>query len=164
MYGVNNSSVEQQAFLTPAAALSTILNNPAAGTYNIVCSSSSSCSPTTATGSASTVTVVSTSGSPYTMTGQTGFYWNNSSGAFTWQLNIPVANVQYCYANYPGKTSALTIKSTTGVYISYKGVIGTVTTGTLVSSGAAGDAICLVGIDSTHYAAMGAGYGTWTNN
>jgi hypothetical protein len=110
------------------------------------------------------VTVVSISGSPYTLAGLTGFYWNDSSAAFTWDLNAPVAGVQYCFGNYAGQTGVLTITSTSGVYIVYKGVNGTVSTGTLVSSGAAGDFICVVGVDSTHYAAAGAGYGTWTNN
>jgi hypothetical protein len=116
------------------------------------------------TKAAAPTTVISTSGSPYTLTGATGFYWNNTASTYNWVLNTPSAGVQYCFGNYTARTGALTITSTTSVYIVYKGANGTVTTGTLVSGGAAGDFICLVGVDSTHYAAAGAGYGTWTNN
>jgi hypothetical protein len=108
--------------------------------------------------------VVSTSGSPYSLAGATGFYWNNTASAFTWDLDAPTAGKQYCFGNYSARSGALTITSTTSVYIVYKGAAGTVTTGTLVSAGALGDFVCLVGVDSTHYMAAGAGLGAWTNN
>ena len=60
----------------------------------------------------------------------------------------------------PGRSGALTITTTTSVFITYKGTNGTVTTGTLVSGGALGDQICLVGVDSTHYFAPGPGQGS----
>jgi hypothetical protein len=108
--------------------------------------------------------LIQTSGSPYSMAGLTGFYWNNSGAAYTFQLDAPVAGKQYCFGNYSGETHAITVKSTTNVYIVYKGANGTVTTGTLVSVGAAGDFVCMEGVDTTHYMVTGAGYGTWTNN
>jgi hypothetical protein len=94
----------------------------------------------------------------------TGYYYNDTASAYTFQLDAPVAGRQYCFANRKARTSAVTVKATTGVTIYYKGVAGTITTGTLVSGGAAGDAICLVGTDTTTYEALGAGQGTWTNN
>ena len=107
---------------------------------------------------------VHSSGSPYSLAGVTGFYYNNTASTYSWTLDAPTAGKQYCFGNYSARTGALTITSTTSVYIVYKGANGTVTTGTLVSGGAAGDFICLVGVDSTHYMAAGAGYGTWVNN
>ena len=107
---------------------------------------------------------VHSSGSPYSLAGVTGLYYNNTASTYSWTLDAPTAGKQYCFGNYSARTGALTITSTTSVYIVYKGANGTVTTGTLVSGGAAGDFICLVGVDSTHYMAAGAGYGTWTNN
>jgi len=107
---------------------------------------------------------IHTDGSPYTMKGITGFYYNNTASTYNWVLDQPAIGKQYCFGNYTARTGALTITSTTGVYIVYKGANGTVTTGTLVSGGAAGDFVCLVGTDSTHYMVAGAGYGTFTNN
>lgn len=58
-----------------------------------------------------------------------------------------------------------TTNTLTSVSGYYKGVAGTTgTSGNIASAGAAGDFICLVGVDSTHYMVTGAGYGTWTNN
>ncbi len=109
------------------------------------------------------ITVIHSGGSPYSMAGMTGFYWNNSGSTFTWNLDAPTAGKQYCFGNYSGQTGALIIASANGIFIVYEGVNGAATNGTLVSSGAKGDFICLVGVDSTHYAAAGAGYGSWTN-
>lgn len=108
--------------------------------------------------------VVHTSGSPYSLTGLTGYYWNNTSGAFGWQLDAPVLGKQYCFGNFVAKSGILTITSTTSVFIAYQGANGTVTTGTLVSGGNLGDFICMVGVDTTHYMALGTGNGSWTNN
>jgi hypothetical protein len=120
--------------------------------------------PSTGTLAVTPTTVVHSSGSPYTMTGLTGFYWNNTASTYNWVLDAPTAGKQYCFGNYRARTGALTITSTTSVYIVYKGVLGTITTGALVSGGAAGDFVCLVGVDSTTYEVAGAGYGVWTNN
>ena len=109
--------------------------------------------------------LIETSGSPFTLLGITGYYWNNSGAAYTFQLDVPVAGKQYCFGNYTGETHAITVKSTGSVYIVYKGANGgSGTSGTLVSGGAAGDFVCMEGVDSTHYMVTGAGYGTWTNN
>ena len=111
-----------------------------------------------------TPTTVSTSGSPLTLTGVSGVYVNNSGGAFNWVVDVPVLGKTYCFTNYPGQTGVLTITSTTSVFIAYGGTNGTVTTGTLVSGGAKGDALCIEGLDSTHYSAFGAGFGVWINH
>ena len=109
--------------------------------------------------------LVQTSGSPYTLLGLTGTYWNNTASAYTFQLDAPVSGKQYCFGNYQARSGVITIKSTTSVTIYFKGVAGTTGTGgSLVSGGAAGDFICLEGTDSTTYIAVGSGVGTWTNN
>jgi hypothetical protein len=109
--------------------------------------------------------LIQTSGSPYTLLGLTGTYWNNTSSGYTFQLDAPVAGKQYCFGNYQAKAQVITIKSTTSVTIYYKGVAGTTgTSGSLVSGGALGDFVCMEGTDTTTYMVTGAGFGTWTNN
>ena len=105
-----------------------------------------------------------TTGSHCTANGVTGFYYCNTSAECYFTLDAPTAGKQYCFGDYAGQTNVLSITSTTSVYIVYKGTNGTVTTGTLVSGGAAGDFTCMVGVDTTHYMVTGAGLGTWTNN
>src|SRR6185369_7544348 len=94
----------------------------------------------------SPITVIHSGGSPYSMAGMTGFYWNNSGSTFTWNLDAPTAGKQYCFGNYSGQTGALIIASANGASIVYEGVNGAATNGTLVSSGGKGDFICLVGV------------------
>src|SRR5271169_5114423 len=78
--------------------------------------------------------LVQTSGSPYTLLGISGTYWNNTAGAYTFQLDAPVSGKQYCYGNYQTRTGAITIKSTTSVTIYYKGIASTTgTSGALTS-------------------------------
>ena len=105
------------------------------------------------------------SGSPFTMLAISGFYWNNTSGAYVFDLATPVAGLQQCFGNYKAQTHAVSMVPGSGVTIYYKGVAGTTSSSTgLVSGGAAGDFICLIGTDSTTYIAIGAGVGTWINN
>ena len=118
----------------------------------------------TFTGGTFVYNLVQPSGSPHTMLGVSGYYWNNTASTFNWVLDAPVSGKQYCFGNYQARSGALTITSTTGVTIYYKGIAGTVTSGTLVSGGTLGDFICMIGTDSTTYQVTGAGYGTWTNN
>jgi len=80
-------------------------------------------------------------------------------------LPTPVAGLQICIGDYQAQTHAVSAVPGTGVTIYYKGVAGTTSSSTgIVSGGAAGDFICMEGTDSTTYMAIGAGYGTWTNN
>ena len=70
-----------------------------------------------------------------------------------------------CEGNYKARTGAISFVPGTGITIYYKGVAGTTSSATgLVSGGATGDFICLVGTDTTTYEAAGTGEGTWTNN
>ena len=107
--------------------------------------------------------LIQTSGSPFTLLGLSGYYWNNSGAAYTFQLDAPVAGKQYCFGNYQATAKVVTIQSTTSVTIYYKGVASTTGTGgSLVSAGGAGDFICMEGGDATTYQVTGSGQGTWT--
>ena len=95
----------------------------------------------------------------------TGFYLNNAAGALTWNLpTIASANLgaQFCFRSLPTKTGALTLKAPASTYIGVGGTNGTAS-GTLVSSGALGDAACVVAASTTQYLAY-VGSGVWTNN
>lgn len=109
--------------------------------------------------------LIQTSGSPYTMSQLTGTYWNNTTGAYSFDLPTPAAGLQFCFGNYQARTSAVSIIPGSGVTIYFKGAAGTAGSSTgLVSGGAAGDFICVEATDTTTYMAIGAGYGTWTNH
>jgi hypothetical protein len=109
--------------------------------------------------------VIKTSGSPFIVPATSGFYWNNTASAYSFDLPAPVIGLQLCFGNYASRSSAVSVIPSTGVTIYYKGVAGTVSSPIgLVSSGASGDLVCLVATDATTYEVMGAGYGTWTNN
>jgi hypothetical protein len=105
---------------------------------------------------------VTTSG-PVTVSGLSGYYVNNASGALTFNLPVTATGKQYCFRNAANRTGAITIAVTANQYIDRDGALGTVSTGTLVSSGALGDCACVVGQDATHWLAI-IQKGTWTNN
>ena len=108
---------------------------------------------------------VQTSGSPFTMTGQSETQWNNTASAYVWDLPVPVSGIQKCVGNYRLRTGAISLVPSSGSTIYYKGVAGTTGSSTgIVSSGAAGDFICVEAVDSTTWEAIGAGQGSWTNN
>jgi hypothetical protein len=109
--------------------------------------------------------LIQTSGSPYTMSAITGIYWNNTASAYSWDLPTPAAGLQVCVGNYQARATAQSLIPPAGVTIYFEGAAGTSGSSTgLVSGGAAGDFICLVGTSTTTYEAIGAGYGTWTNH
>jgi hypothetical protein len=79
---------------------------------------------------------------------------------------IPVAGYQYCVRNAPAISTVITINAI-GNGVLYEKTdntgYGTASTGTMVSSGAIGDKICIVGLDSTHYI-VSSYLGGWTVN
>ena len=92
-----------------------------------------------------------------------GYYICTTTCAIT--LPTPAAGFQFCIRNDSAVTTVITISAITSVQFektTYNGY-GTVTTGTMVSGGALGDKICLIGRDSTHYL-VGSYVGTWTNS
>jgi hypothetical protein len=147
-------------------------NTIAGGTAIVVTAPGSgyTSAPTSATGSDGTATncsgmaVVATSISVGPAV--TGFYFADiSSGGLTYVLpTVTAANVgiQICIRQAVTKTGALTLKLPASTYMDIGGANGSAA-GTLVSAGAAGEAVCVVGVTTTQYA----GYvsaGTWTNN
>jgi hypothetical protein len=106
---------------------------------------------------------ISTSGAVTDPGGVADYQFNNASGALTFNLPAGVAGQQRCYRNATGKSGAITIAVTTSNAIDLNGANGTTTTGTLVSGGALGDAVCLVSDATNHWYAY-IQKGTWTNN
>lgn len=107
--------------------------------------------------------LISTSGPVTDPGGATAYQFNNAAGALTFNLPAGVAGYRRCYQNAVSRTGAITIAVTTSNAISLSGVNGTSGTGTLVSSGAAGDSICLVS-DATNHWYANVLSGMWTNN
>jgi hypothetical protein len=110
--------------------------------------------------------VISTSG-PVTVAATSGRYYNNASGALTYNLpaitaGMVTASAQFCFSEYVGKSGAITLQAPASTYIFVLGVNGTVA-GTLVSSGVLGDSACVAVVDTTHYEAA-LGPGVWVNN
>ena len=105
-------------------------------------------------------TAVGGSGS---LSGADGYYI--CTGVCTVTLPTPAAGFQFCIRNDSAVTTVITIAAISGAQFektTYNGY-GTVTTGTMVSGGALGDKVCLIGRDATHYL-VGAFVGTWTNS
>jgi hypothetical protein len=81
-------------------------------------------------------------------------------------LPPPSLGLQFCIANRAGVSTVITLAAlgSSAFYPKTDSTgYGTEGTGTMVSSGAAGDKVCLVGRDSTHYE-LGSFAGTWTVN
>jgi hypothetical protein len=92
-------------------------------------------------------------------------YWY-CTGTCTVTPPVPAAGYEFCVANNIAVTSVITMAAL-GSSARYpktdSSAYGTAGTGTMVAGGAAGDKICLVGLDSTHYN-LGSYAGTWTVN
>lgn len=106
---------------------------------------------------------ISTSGPVADPGGSSAFLFNNAAGALTFTLPAGVAGLQRCYRNATGKTGVITIAVIASNAIDLNGANGTTSTGTLVSSGALGDAICLES-DATNHWYANVSKGTWINN
>lgn len=79
---------------------------------------------------------------------------------------VPAAGAQYCVYNDDNVSTVITL-SAIGSSARYENTArtayGTAGTGTFVSGGAVGDAVCIVYRDSTHYSTL-SHVGTWTAN
>lgn len=109
---------------------------------------------------------IETSGSPLSASAQSQQLWNNTASAYVVDLPTPTTSgPAICLGDYKARSSAISFVPGSGVTIYYKGIAGTAGSSTgLVSGGAAGDYICVVGTDTTTYMAIGAGQGSFTNN
>ena len=134
--------------------------SPGAGGTNVATQAYADASSAAASLPATT----STSG-PVTVSAS-GYFLNNASGALTYTLPTIVTGTigkTYCFRNAVTKTGAITLTAPASTYIDYLGANGSAA-GTLVSAGAAGDAVCLIAQTTTQYVAWFPGVGTWTNN
>lgn len=79
---------------------------------------------------------------------------------------VPAAGYEFCIRNGNNVSTVITMAAI-GSSARYENqahtAYGTAGTGTLVSAGAAGDQVCLLGLDSTHYL-FASGTGVWTAN
>ena len=92
-------------------------------------------------------------------------YWV-CTGACTVTVPVPAAGYEFCVSDNVAVTSVITLAAL-GSSARYgktdQSAYGTAGTGTAVSGGAAGDKICLLGLDSTHYNVVSYN-GSWTMN
>jgi hypothetical protein len=105
-----------------------------------------------------------TPGASHTFTGTSDFFECTTTCTIT--VPVPSAGVQYCVRNANNVATVITL-SAIGSSVFYEKTnftaYGTAGTGTNVSGGAAGDKMCIIGKDATHYDV--ASYnGTWTAN
>ncbi|HXI47142.1 MAG TPA: hypothetical protein VNH39_01040 [Steroidobacteraceae bacterium] len=88
------------------------------------------------------------------------------TGTCTITLPVPAAGDEFCVRNDNNVATVITFNNP-GSSVQFEKTTfasyGTATTGTAVSAGAAGDKLCLVGRDTTHYL-VGSYNGTWTMN
>lgn len=155
--GTSSSTVPLGGVITAAGPAGSATSIPVI-TYN---AAGQLTAVTTATPSTPAVTL--TIGGTGSLTGAAGYYICTSACSIT--LPTPAAGDQFCIRNDDAITTVITIAAISGVQFektTFAGY-GTVTTGTMTSGGAAGDKICLVGRDSTHYL-VGTFVGTWTNS
>lgn len=79
---------------------------------------------------------------------------------------VPAAGYEFCVRNANNVSTVITLAAL-GSSARYENTAntayGTAGTGTFVSGGAAGDKVCIVGLDSTHYLTLSSS-GTWTAN
>lgn len=105
-----------------------------------------------------------TTGTSITLTGTLGYAVCTSTCNVT--VPVPAAGSQFCVMNDDNVSTVITLAAI-GSSAMYENTArtsyGTAGTGTLVSSGAVGDKLCIVGRDATHY--LTTTYtGSWTAN
>jgi len=120
---------------------------------------------------AQSVTISTSSPVTVSTTLNSAFYYNqNATAATAMTFNLPTAAVgkQFCIANSnngsAANTGILTIAtSATGQFIIFTDGTLSATGGNVTSGGAAADAACVVGVDSTHWQ-LYTQVGTWTKH
>jgi hypothetical protein len=118
---------------------------------------------TDSTVSASGIGLVPTgSGTSGTFSGNSKLFVCTAACSLT--VPVPAAGVTYCARDAPGVTGAITL-SAIGSSAHYEATdhsaYGTAGTGTMTSTTAAGNQICIFGLDSTHYLTISSN-GTFT--
>jgi hypothetical protein len=102
-----------------------------------------------------------TPGSGATLAAPRSYYVCTTTCTMT--IPVPAAGDEFCVMNDDNVSTKITL-SNPGTGVQYENTArtayGTATSGTLVSGGAAGDKICIVGRDATHYLSVSY-VGTW---
>lgn len=105
-----------------------------------------------------------TAGTSVTLSNNSRYFVCTSTCTIT--VPVPAAGVQYCVYNDNNVATVITlaaIGSSSMYQNTARTAYGTSGTGTLVSSGVVGDAICIIGRDATHYNTLSF-TGSWTAN
>jgi hypothetical protein len=87
---------------------------------------------------------------------------NNYTGVLTFNAPAGVAGMQRCYRNATTRIGIITVQMASSNYVDMNGANGS-SAGTLVSSGALGDQICIISDAANHWYVMSSA-GSWTNN
>jgi len=133
---------------------------PAAGSTGIVTIGAATATSLAATGVVDGLVniVISTASSPTTIssaTYKTAYYFNqgNSAANSIYTLPTAAAGLQYCVKNYTGISQIIKFQtSASGQYIDLGGTLCT-SGGDVKTAGAAGDGMCVIGVDATHWVA-----------
>lgn len=115
-------------------------------------------------GAADLPAVPLTAGTSVTLSGTNQYFVCTSTCTIT--VPVPAAGVQYCLYNDDNVSTVITLSaigSSSRYETTARTSYGTAGTGTMVSGGAVGDKVCIVGRDSTHYSTLSYS-GTWTVN
>ena len=151
------TSISSSGVPTCGSVSNAMLTNPATTVNGQTCTLGSSCTVSLSLDPSNVIT-----GPTFTFgnaTYNSGIYFNRNatpSTAVTGTLPTAAANSQFCVSNSnngsAADTGALTVQtSASGQYIIYSDGTLTASGGYIVTSGAAADLVCVVGVDSTHW-------------
>ena len=140
------------AFTATGLVTNADLANSATTVNGTTCTLGSTCTP-----SASAVTT--TIGTGATLSGNSQIYVCTGTCSIT--LPTPSAGVQYCVMNDTAVTTVITVTPGTGVQVTNTSYAYKASATAIASGGAAGDQMCFLGRDSTHYL-LGSYTGTWS--
>lgn len=143
------------AAITVGQLAASDLSNGTSGTGAVCLASGSSCGGAVG---------FSSPGSSHTFSGNADIFVCTTTCTIT--VPVPAGGLQYCVFNDDNVSTVITL-SAIGSSARYENTArtayGTAGTGTFVSGGAAGDAVCILGRDSTHYLTV-SHVGTWVAN
>jgi hypothetical protein len=132
---------------------------------SVICGTGLSGGTITTTGTCSLApSTLPAAGTSVTLAGPREYFICSSTCTVT--VPVPAAGYEFCVRNANNVSTVITLAAI-GSSARYENTAntayGTAGTGTFVSGGAAGDKICIVGLDSTHYLTFSYN-GTWTAN
>lgn len=149
---------------TGALTLNTVNGSPGSTTCSNITTNQKGLVTSNSTGTcgSGSSAVPLASGTSVTLSGPNEYFV--CTAACTVTPPVPSAGYQFCVLNGDNVATAITLAAI-GSSARYENTsrtgYGTAGTGTFVSSGAAGDMVCIVGLDATHYLTMSYN-GTWT--